>query len=114
MTVIGKSLKGALVMLILFSTVRADDHGILVVGGGGIASCSEMLNAPEESIYEYQVKSWIVGFISGRNKERKALKGYQISEDTIFFAVKQYCRENPIDSVFQGANWLYENHLPDR
>jgi hypothetical protein len=113
MTIFRKRIMGALPILVFSSTVSASGHGIAVKGGGGISSCAEMLNVPAESIAEYQVRSWILGFISGRNWESISQKGLNIDEDTIFYSVKQYCRENPIDSVFQGANWLYENHLPD-
>lgn len=113
MTLIRKRLMGALAMLILSSTLSANGHGIVVKGGGGTSSCAEMLNAPAESIADFQFRSWILGFISGRNWESISQKGWDIDEDAIFYSVKQYCRKNPIDSVVQGANWLYENHLPD-
>ena len=101
-------------MLMVSSLVSAGGHGIAVKGGGGNTSCADMLNLPAETIAEYQVRSWIFGYISGRNWESISAKGFEIDENTIFYSVKQYCRENPIDSVVQGANWLYENHLPDR
>ena len=96
-------------VLFFSQTVRAE---VIILTGAGTSQCGKYLNDLNESEFaEYIVASWLQGYLSGRNVER-----FEHGKPVLDIAghegqarwLNNYCEENPLDNLWQGAEALWE------
>ena len=85
------------------------------VKGSGNTSCGELLeeekNRTSQGILFYQKNAWILGYITGRNYENNANKGRGVHPDSIYYAVLNYCRDNPLKDLDDAIQFIYDYEL---
>ena len=78
--------------------------------GGGNNYCAYLINTVKQhKQYAGMWKQWITGLVSGYNLaiNKNILK--KISDDSIYYAVKDRCTSNPKEKVYQAVKWVIEN-----
>jgi hypothetical protein len=103
--------------LFAFTAPHAQSDGKSVLIGVGTASCGQYLElrAKHSSYINDSFEGWLGGFASGMNHARLADTGrLKLLPDgpSMLAYVDKFCRENPLKSVFIGADALFAE-LPE-
>ena len=70
--------------------------------------CGQLLTMDKEnnSFAKSHLISWFQGYSTGRNLEtRTELDGF--NDDSIYYAMIKYCKENPLKDTVDGADSIY-------
>ncbi len=82
-----------------------------VVKGVGAKSCGKFL-AETDFKQDYFIEgNWILGYITGLNRENSLEKGNNVDPTSILYAVKKRCEEKPLGDIEVATNWVYWNEL---
>tara|TARA_B100000315_G_C14398870_1_gene505521 strand:+ start:93 stop:458 length:366 start_codon:yes stop_codon:yes gene_type:complete len=86
--------------------------------GLGNTSCGKLLDHERRGLTKTDTMSmfhaytgWIQGYITGRNQEKYSEKGKDVSDESLLFAVVEYCRNNPRNKIIHAINHIYDNEL---
>ena len=93
-------------LIIFTNTVNA-----YTVKGYGGASCGKFLAETDFQVNYFSEAQWIMGYISGLNRENSLNKGNKVDPTSILYAVKNRCEEKPLMDVEDATNWVYWNEL---
>lgn len=74
------------------------------VYGPGTYSCGTWVEHRKTSNAWYQYAAWVSGFISGAGHSGEELK--EVDERAIFVFVDNYCKQNPLNPIVEGAKAL--------
>lgn len=83
-----------------------------IAGALGV-DCGMFLSDPKvdkDILKSFYISSFL-GYITGRNYENNSDKAEGVSGDSVYFAVKKYCRNNPLKRVNDAMIHIYENEL---
>tara|TARA_B100001250_G_scaffold408232_1_gene430259 strand:- start:728 stop:1039 length:312 start_codon:yes stop_codon:yes gene_type:complete len=93
-------------LIIFTNTVNA-----YTIKGYGANSCGKFLAETDFKGNYFPQGQWIVGYITGLNRQNSLDKGYDFDSTSILYAVKNRCEEKPLEDVEQATNWVYWNEL---
>ena len=60
-----------------------------------------------EEIYIESIKDWIEGWLTGYNYVNDTRIGNGISKDSLYHAMVKYCKEHPLESMWEGMEDIY-------
>lgn len=85
------------------------------IAGAGMVSCGQYLKSSKttKEMSDMMVVTWVQGFLSGTNTQRfwegqKEMKLLPDAESISAF-VDKYCRDNPLNNVYQASMDLERN-----
>ena len=81
------------------------------IKGIGALPCGKLLAETDFKQNYYQEAQWILGYITGLNRENSLSKGNEVDPTSILYAVKNRCEEKPLMDVEDATNWVYWNEL---
>jgi hypothetical protein len=93
-------------LIIFTNTVNA-----YAIKGYGVKPCGKFLAETDFKLNYFTEAQWIMGYISGLNKENSSEKGYDVDPTSILYAVRNRCEEKPLEDVEEATNWVYWNEL---
>ena len=115
-----KHLKVLATALVVFAIATSQAQGSkeAVLVGVGTGSCGQylQLRAAQNPQFNDSFEGWIGGFASGMNHARfTTTRSLKLLPDgpSMLAYVDKFCRDNPLKSVFNGADALFAE-LPDR
>jgi len=88
----------------LFSQMIDAEENIF---GTGARSCGEMIADDLSPYDDYHLVGWISGYISAINTEFGTTKGVNNSFESIYYAVKKRCEEEPLDIIAEAVQHVY-------
>jgi len=96
-----------ILLLSLYFTVviHAQEVQVFIVGAGQ-ASCGKWIESKNIPQRHYQIKQWVLGFISGNNWSWAGTNKIQVKspdEDAVVAFIDRYCKNNPLQSILYGA-----------
>ncbi len=94
-----------------FLIVFTNTVGAYAVKGTGATPCGQFLIEKNFQGKSAMQINWIMGYITGLNRENSLYKGQGADPTSILFAVKNQCREKPLMDVEDATNWVYWNEL---
>jgi hypothetical protein len=108
---------GTALLLLTSSDALAQSNRQGVIVGVGTGSCGNylLLRNAKSQHFDDSLEGWIVGFVSGMNHARFGLsKSIKILPDgpSMLAYVDKFCRDNPLKTVFNGADALF-GEIPD-
>src|SRR6266705_1916680 len=77
--------------------------------GAGMSSCGKWTESKSIPQLHYQVKQWVLGFISGSNWARDEIQVTPPDEQAVVAFVDKYCKNNPLQRVSSAAAILIES-----
>ena len=108
----------AIALLLLSSSdALAQSNRQSVIVGVGTGSCGNyiLLRNAKSQHFDDSLEGWIVRFVSGMNHARfghsKSIKLLPDGPSMLAY-VDKFCRDNPLKTVFNGADALFEE-IPD-
>lgn len=78
--------------------------------GLGAYSCGNIikLNAVNNQFSEVGTISYFQGYATGRNYElNRTLNSIAPDENSIYYAVVKYCKDNPLETIAQASEYIY-------
>ena len=102
-----KVLRFALLALSLVtSTAHAQEERAII--GPTSFSCGKWINTPKHTSEYFQLRYWVLGYLSGINMESGAdfLRGRDADALTVW--IDNYCRRNPLHAITQATTQLIE------
>lgn len=92
----------SILILLTFSNANA----YWARGGFG---CGEVIEIDKnnEEIYIESIKDWIEGWLTGYNWVNDTQIGVDISNDSLYHAMVKYCKENPLESMWEGIEDIH-------
>ena len=60
-----------------------------------------------EEIYIDSIKDWIEGWLTGYNYVNDTRIGNDTSKDSLYHAMVKYCKEHPLESMWEGMEDIY-------
>ena len=69
--------------------------------------CGIILSYEGEEIPKEQIMRWITGYITGRNYELNISVGTS-NYDSYYWAIIKYCKDNPLKTLADAAEDLYD------
>jgi len=72
--------------------------------GSGVSSCGAWVNDRKTSSAWHQNGQWVNGFVSAAGYFGKTLKN--VDSDAILVFMDNYCQQNPLNSIGDGAKAL--------
>ena len=81
------------------------------IKGYGATPCGKFLADTDFKGNYFSQAQWILGYISGLNRENSLEKGNDVDATSILYAVKNRCEEKPLEDVEDATNWVYWNEL---
>jgi hypothetical protein len=88
----------------------AANESIYVIGGGA-DSCGKWLASKDFPHVRDQFTHWVLGFITGNNWARNQSQVYPPDGPAVAAFVDQYCRNHPLDRIFNAAEFLVTEML---
>ena len=75
----------------------------------GKVSCGTIISSHEDDPETTQMMVLhINGYITGRNYETNGRVGKGVDNDSLYYALLKYCRENPLKSNIDAEQYIYE------
>ena len=105
------------VLLSTANVAKAQSNRQGVIVGIGTGSCGSylQLRSAKSQHFDDSLEGWIAGFVSGMNHARFGIsKSIKLLPDgpSMLAYVDKFCRDNPLGTVFNGADALFEE-IPD-
>ena len=79
--------------------------------GTGARSCGQMTAEDLSPYDDFHLVGWISGYISALNVEYGTSKGLNSSFESIYYAVKKRCEEEPLDLIAEAVQHIYIYNL---
>ena len=81
--------------------------------GAGDVTCDQIISGHDNTnkAGRFQVIDWMNGYITGRNIETKSNKGKDLGDESLYYAVLNFCKKNPLRSLVIAAEYIYEREL---
>ena len=76
----------------------------------GVVSCGTIISKEKEAplITKGMMTAYLNGYITGRNYETNESVGKGVDNDSIFYAILKYCRDNPLKKNLDAAEYIYK------
>ena len=76
----------------------------------GSVSCGTIISSydSEPALTNGMMTAFINGYFTGRNYEIDGDVGSGIDNDSMFFALLKYCRENPLKKNYHAAEHIFQ------
>tara|TARA_B100001559_G_C16076839_1_gene428435 strand:+ start:169 stop:480 length:312 start_codon:yes stop_codon:yes gene_type:complete len=99
-------MKKLLVIMILGLLFSNSLHAYTVKGS---VSCGTIISSYEKdaSLTRGMMIAFVNGYFTGRNYETNADVGKGTDNESRFYALLKYCRENPLKKNYHGAEHIY-------
>ena len=94
--------------MILFSNISYSEYNSV-----GDVTCDQVISGDRNNnkAGKYQVIDWMNGYVTGRNIETRGNKGKNLGDESLYYAVVNYCKKNPLHSTTIAAEYIYERQL---
>ena len=107
-----KKILSIIVLCLLLTSANALGSSFTTVGD---ITCDQVISGHEKNnkAGRYQVIDWMNGYVTGRNIETKLNrnKGKDLGVESLYYAVVNYCKKNPLHSTTNAAEFIYERQL---
>ena len=100
---------------VLIALLISSSYAFASYTGLGDITCDQVISGHEKKnkAGRYQVIDWMDGYVTGRNIESKTNrhKGKGLGDESLYYAVVNYCKKNPLHSTVEAAEFIYERQL---
>ncbi|MDA9558435.1 hypothetical protein N9R86_00505 [Alphaproteobacteria bacterium] len=80
------------------------------IRGGGKNYCGYLINTVNQhEQYSGMWKQWITGLVSGYNIALNKNILVTLSDDSLYYAVKDRCQSKPKQKVYEALIWVIDN-----
>jgi hypothetical protein len=95
-----------LLLIAAKSTAQAQEERAII--GPNDFSCGKWINTPKHTNEYFQLRYWVLGYLSGINMEGGAdfLRGRDADGLTVW--IDNYCRQYPLRAITQAINALVD------
>ena len=75
----------------------------------GSVSCGTVISSYKKNavLTDGMMTAYVNGFLTGRNYETNGNVGKGVDNESIFYALLKYCRENPLKDNVDAAEYIY-------
>jgi hypothetical protein len=74
---------------------------------GGDVSCGKLISQTDKKFFVWEARGWAFGYISGINELTEQTWKKPPDEDSIWLAVLNYCKDNPLDYLYEATVETY-------
>ena len=86
-------------------------NAFYIIKGVGALSCGKFLAETDFKQNYFGEAQWILGYITGLNRENSLSKAKDVEATSILYAVKNRCEGKPLVNVEDATSWVYWNEL---
>lgn len=95
------------ILILIITLFAINSYAEENIFGIGARSCGEMIADDLSPYDDYHLVGWISGYISAINTEFGTTKGVNNSFESIYYAVKKRCEEEPLDLIAEAVQHVY-------
>ena len=100
-----------IIILISFILSAQPLYADFKIRGGGKNYCGYLINTVNQhEQYSGMWKQWITGLISGYNIALNKNILVNLSDDGLYYAVKDRCKSKPKQKVYEALIWVINNN----
>ena len=103
-------MKTLLTLFVIFFSFSV--FGGTIIGGVAL-DCASLQKTYDnnDKVLLNQYRQAVLGYISGLNVAKNTDAGWDVNEDTIMQVAVNYCKNNPLKKVADGAHYAYDQLL---